>query len=203
MRFHAIPHTVFFHSAGRNTPRISWQVVDVDAGINDRAWPRKVVASCRDEGQARQIADHFNGTNPHASHWQARAQTLVAELARANEQWQGCLDIANKNAAAARAESDRLRNQLFEAREQRDEARDMLKYGVLGAPQPEPDVALRHRIQTVGMLFDDYAQAATAQGSELDALARKYGLHHCPPAVATPVPSVDQVEYRSYEGFRK
>lgn len=37
--------------------------------------------------------------------------------------WQGCLDHANKNAAAARADADRVRNQLFEAREQRDEAR--------------------------------------------------------------------------------
>jgi hypothetical protein len=37
--------------------------------------------------------------------------------------WQGCLDQANKNAATARADADRLRNQLLEAREQRDEAR--------------------------------------------------------------------------------
>lgn len=37
--------------------------------------------------------------------------------------WQGCLDHANKNAVEARAEIARLQVQLFEAREQRDDAR--------------------------------------------------------------------------------
>jgi hypothetical protein len=38
--------------------------------------------------------------------------------------WRVCLDAANRNAAEARANADRLANQLFEAREQRDEARE-------------------------------------------------------------------------------
>lgn len=125
MRFHAIPHTVFFRGPARvTTPRISWRIVDVDAGINDRAWPRKCVATANDEATGRRIADMMNGTNLHASHWQARAEMARANALELEKRWQGCLDVANRNAAEARGEADRLRAQLFDAREQRDEARE-------------------------------------------------------------------------------
>lgn len=69
-------------------------------------------------------ADHFNGTNPHASHWRAQAETARTNALELEKRWQGCLDVANRNAAEARGEADRLRAQLFETREQRDEARE-------------------------------------------------------------------------------
>ena len=107
MRFVVIPSTVFFHNAGRSTPRISWRVVDVDRGLHPISkFSRVTVATCNDQTTADRIAAHLNGG------------TRFDEIA-----WQGCLDHANKNAAAARADADRVRNQLFEAREQRDEAR--------------------------------------------------------------------------------
>ena len=92
------------------TAKVSYRVVDTHTV---RHSPRDGVrAWSYDEAVVRQICDMLNGVNLHASHWQAEAH-----------KWQGCLDMANRNAAAARADADRVRNQLFEAREQRDEAR--------------------------------------------------------------------------------
>lgn len=106
MRFVVIPSTVFFHNGRTATPKISWRVVDVDAGLTPMKYPKKTVATCNDQTTADRIAAHLNGG------------TRFDEIA-----WQGCLDHANKNAATARADADRVRNQLFEACEQRDEAR--------------------------------------------------------------------------------
>ncbi len=135
--------------SGRYTrPIVSWQVVDVDAGLNERNYPKRIVASCAEEGAAEQIAAHFNGVNPHATHWEAEAELAQRELTDMENRWQGTLDFANVQAGHLRAERDSLkrecglyhlaldmlrdqlaemmadrnsiRNQLFETREQRD-----------------------------------------------------------------------------------
>jgi hypothetical protein len=62
-KYHVFPHTVFFRNASRTTSKISWRVVDVDAGINERAWPREVVATCNDEDTARKVCAFLNGVS--------------------------------------------------------------------------------------------------------------------------------------------
>lgn len=194
MRYHAIPQTVFFRNAGRTTPRISWRIIDVDAGINDRAWPRKCVATANDEATGRRIADMMNGTNLHASHWQAQAEIARANALALESRWHATLDHTNRLLNEAReaavslrtlldssiAEASRLRNQLFETREQRDEARDILKHGVLGTQQPETDEALRGRLKKQGVYPRDEWRMQTGQGHNLDKLADEYGLRRCP-----------------------
>jgi hypothetical protein len=113
MRFVVIPSTVFFHHGRTATPKISWRVVDVDAGLTPMKYPKKTVATCNDQAIADRIAAHLN------------SGTKFDEIA-----WQGCLDHANRQRGLEKLrgdmlkdEADRLRNQLFEAREQRDEAR--------------------------------------------------------------------------------
>lgn len=64
------------------------------------------------------------GVDGSATHWQAQAEMARATALELEKRWQGCLDVANRNAAEARGEADRLRAQLFETREQRDEARE-------------------------------------------------------------------------------
>ena len=113
MRYEVHPLTVWqsaYRARMGATAKVSYRVVDTHTV---RHSPRDGVRVWSyDEAVARQICDMLNGVNLHASHWQAEAH-----------KWQGCLDMANRNAAAARADADRVRNQLFEAREQRDETR--------------------------------------------------------------------------------
>lgn len=139
-RFHVIRHTAYL---GR-VLKVSWQVLDLlipEAG--DRI-ARRIVASCRDEGMARQIEAHLNGLNPLADHWKHEAETYQAvadELQRHEKRWQATLDHTNNERRlatdslrrlldAAIADAGILRNQLFEARDQRDEARAELSGAV-------------------------------------------------------------------------
>jgi hypothetical protein len=144
MRYVVIPN----HYMLGGTRKISFQIVDVDAGCTPRFFPKRVVASCADEADARRIEQLFNGVNLHAEHWKASYQSLFDSQAKIEARWQRCLDAANENAATARAETEdardsfisamdrngglmreveRLQGQLFEAREQRDEARESSK----------------------------------------------------------------------------
>jgi hypothetical protein len=124
MRYQVAPMTVWqsAYSTRRGAvPKISWRVIDTHAaqpmsrdGI--RAWSY-------DEAVARQIADMLNGTNLHASHWQAQTETARRNALALETRWQATLDHTNGLLREAREAADILRKQLFEARDQRDEAR--------------------------------------------------------------------------------
>lgn len=171
MKYHVLSHTAYRRTGRATTALISWQVVDVESGLNEMAYPRIVIATCRDEGNARQIADMFNGVNRHAEHWQAEADQIRKERdeARESSKANGAeaeraretialvrrhrddliaternlrheagklleeLAEIKRNRGLHHLRADILRDQLIEAREERDEARDILKHGVLGA----------------------------------------------------------------------
>lgn len=91
---------------------ISWQVVDVDAGINARAYPNKIVASCRDESQAQRICDMFNGIGVYPDNIEAvraereraikQREIALEERDLADIRWQATLSHANRQTAEAR-----------------------------------------------------------------------------------------------------
>jgi hypothetical protein len=162
MRYVVIPN---HYSLGR-TPKISFQVVDVDAGCTPQFFPKRVVASCADEGMAQQIANHFNGVNNHASYWQAAAETARTNALALEKRWQATLDHTNGLLSEARKSADILSKQLFEAHEQQYEARDALKVAEAG------EVNMR-------------LEAARAL-TELAALRKQRDSHVCSPPVYGP-----------------
>lgn len=228
MRYHAIPQTVFFRNAGRTTPRISWKVVNVDAGHNERHFPRETVASTTDEAIARRIADMLNGTNLHADHWKnsyqslfdstskitARAERAEAEAATWKAQAHLDRDLHITGADILKdtlQERDRLRAQLFEAREQRDEARaDARNAWAELKKQPRgffvnasAECANEHG--TAELVSDILKRVQRAEAGEIkmrleaaraltevDALRKQRDEHKCAPAYA-PTPPHDHV----------
>lgn len=79
------------------------------------------------DGLARTIRiheDEYDKLLRDRDRWKNSYQSLLDSMGKVENRWQGCLDVANRNAAEARGEADRLRAQLFETREQRDEARE-------------------------------------------------------------------------------
>ena len=131
---------------------VFWRVVGVDRGLHLRV----TVATCNDQTTAARIAAHLNGG------------TRFDEIA-----WQGCLDHANKNAAAARADADRVRNQLFEAREQRDEARARV------VELDKAEIAMRLKAASALTERDELRKALEASHREL-ANARNYWANQGP-----------------------
>jgi hypothetical protein len=97
--------------------------------------------------------------------------------------WQGCLDRANQNAVEARKSADILSKQLFEAREQRDEARDALKVSAAG------EVNMR-------------LEAARAL-TELAALRKQRDSHVCSPPVYGPLSRVVVLSIEQYDKLVK
>jgi hypothetical protein len=113
--------------------------------------------------------------------------------------WQGCLDHANKNAAEARGEADRLRAQLFEAREQRDEAR-AVNTEHLKAEAANPGASywagmfLQADQERIGLRKAEIKMRLEAARAltEVDALRKQRDEHKCMPAYA-PTPPHDHV----------
>lgn len=106
MRYVVLPVATYFKSGSRER-RTSWQVVDYDAGLNDRKYPCKVVASCRDEADARRICDMFNGVQywkAEATKWQDKCVTLTAEREQVGDDYRALLNIANTRREAAELE---------------------------------------------------------------------------------------------------
>jgi hypothetical protein len=62
MRYRVLAHdTRFTGPAGRvDRIRKSYQVVDVEAGLTGRNWPKRVIAHCADEADAERIARVYN-----------------------------------------------------------------------------------------------------------------------------------------------
>lgn len=118
MKYHAMPFTIFSRGGGRTVPKISWRVVDTDAGHNERFYPIVTVASCTDEAVARRIADMMNGVNDHAMHWQNRAHEIngryTAEMSKVAVLTRE-LEEARGSAVANGREAERARTELAEA----------------------------------------------------------------------------------------
>ena len=130
------------------------------------------VATTKDPDIADKIADHLNGDDS------SRFSTIA---------WQGCLDHANRNAVEARkalelkaAEADMLRTQLFETREQRDEARESSAANGAEAERAR-EYEIKMRLEAARALTerDELRKALEASHREL-ANARNYWANQGP-----------------------
>jgi hypothetical protein len=116
MKYHALPFTVFRTSGRTSVSRISWKVVDTEAGHNERFYLIKTVASSTDEAVARRIVDMMNGVSS-AENWKRTADQLssgCADLQDERDKLRAALAKANENYDVAIKQRDALRAELIE-----------------------------------------------------------------------------------------
>jgi hypothetical protein len=84
MKYAVIPYRRIL---GRST-RLMWQVVNHEAGLNERAYPREVIAACMDKLNADRICAMYNGVGVYPDNIDA----VRAERDRAQKQRQLAID---------------------------------------------------------------------------------------------------------------
>jgi chromosome segregation ATPase len=112
-------------------------VVDVDAGHNERHWPRVTVATCNDEATATRIASMLNGEAAIGGAMAAANVELTGRLAQQGEILRKALDTRNAwedevkrysdALATARAEIDELKANREDGRNACAALRDEIK----------------------------------------------------------------------------
>lgn len=183
--FVVMPHTVRFTRPGREpTPRTYWDVVDRDAGHNDRFFPNRVAASCRDEADALRICNFLNGADPHATHYQRevglqklRADMLRDELADARKALEQERNVSSDQAGIMREHAIKLhalRRDLDEANAALQRERDQMDVLCQRATERTVGVTLADYITHCEYTLKYTREQSSRASAMLADLSRKY-----------------------------